>query len=166
MSAERGHCLGLTYLLTEAHGTSRALGRKKSTQNNKKPEPRRRAGLRLGLLNFLICWCSSQEEMPPIMGGSELYLWAGMTPFVPLCQQHREALFRVMWPGAGKGLFEEKKRKNPEQCLPSRQLLPTQRCHPLHWDVRLLAGAPCCSSALSTAGRAGSWRGQVCGASS
>lgn len=72
----------------QAHETSRALGRKKSTQTNKKPEPRPRAGLRPGLLNFLIHWCPSREEVPTIMGGSEFYLWAGMTPSLPLCQQH------------------------------------------------------------------------------
>lgn len=88
------------------------------------------------------------------MGGSEFYLWAGMTPFVPLCQQHREVLFRGPWPALGRACLKRKKeKKNPEQCLPSRQLLPTTSA----LGCQLAGLGPVWALALSVAGRAAGW---------
>lgn len=56
-------------------------------KTTKKPEPRWRAGLRR-LVEFPDLLVFFPRGNAPIMGGSEFYLWAGMTPFVPLCQQH------------------------------------------------------------------------------
>ena len=116
-------------------------GDRNPPKTTKKPEPSRRAEFRRGLLNFLICWCSFQEEMPPIMGGSEFYLWAGMTPFVPLCQQHRGALFRVMWPALGRACLKRKKEKTQNNVYPAGSSCQSSR-HPVHWDVSWAARAP------------------------
>lgn len=137
-------------------------GDRNPPKTTKKPEPSRRAEFRRGLLNFLICWCSFQEEMPPIMGGSEFYLWAGMTPFVPLCQQHRGALFRVMWPALGRACLKRKKEKTQNNVYPAGSSCQSSR-HPATPCTGMSAGRPgpprlCLGLECS---RAGSWRGQV-----
>lgn len=110
LSVERGHCLPLTYLLTEPHETRGALGRKQSTRNNKTPSPASEEA-QTGLVNFLIAGVPPGRKCPPPREGGSLLSLGWNDTIRAFVSTALRGLVEGYVASAEESLFEEEKKK-------------------------------------------------------